>query len=72
MAGMVEALLEKDRAERQGGRIPAEAYQASRQASEAFPDLRGLVERYNFAGLHHTLRYYWTPRRLSFPTVRDP
>ena len=72
MAGMVEALLEKNRAGRQGGRIPEEAYQASHQASEASPDLPGLVERYKFAGLHHTLRYYSTPRRLSFPTVRDP
>ena len=58
MAEMVEALLEKDRVGRQGeGKI---------RAAEA------LVERYNFAGLRHRLRYYSTPQRLSFPTVRDP
>jgi hypothetical protein len=66
---MVEALLKKDQGEE---KIREEAYQASRQASEASLDLRGLVGRYKFAGLHHTLRYYSTPRRLSFPTVRDP
>ena len=69
VVGMVEVHLEKNRAGCQGERIQAEALH---RVSEVSPDLRGLVERHTFEGLHHTLHCYSTPRRLSFLTVRGP
>ena len=71
MAGMAGAPPGMNRVGRQEERIQAEASQASQGVSEAYPDLQGQVETHKFGGLHHTLRCYSTPRRLSF-LIHDP